>query len=122
MTERYTLRYVCSRVGISSRTLRRYVSEGLVSPCEPECGRASLFDRNALERLEIIRRLREDLGVNLAGIDIILRLLERIDDLESERRNETAGRADEAERAAGDEASPRVIGREIFHVEVTEEA
>jgi len=79
----YSLKYVCKYIGLSPKTVRKYVSEGLVEVCS-QSSNEILFDEKALERLQKIRRLREDLGINLAGIDVILRLLKRIEDLQEE--------------------------------------
>jgi MerR family transcriptional regulator/heat shock protein HspR len=79
----FTLKCVCQRLDISPKTVRSYVEEGLVVSFRDSVGRLA-FDHNALETLEKIVRLRNDLGVNLAGIDIILRLCERVENLQEE--------------------------------------
>ncbi len=78
----YEMKVICEKVGLSPKTLRVWIEEGLVAPQRE--GRRYLFDENDLKRLLLIRRLRDDLGVNLAGIDIILQLLDRIATLEEE--------------------------------------
>ena len=60
--------------------VRRYVRAGLVRPARIE-GRAELFGDAELARLRKIRRLREDLGLNTAGVEIVLRLLDEIQTL-----------------------------------------
>lgn len=82
----FTLGYVCRELGVSPKTVKNYMAEGLVEPLDFLSGQP-VFDKTAFERLEKIMRLRRDLGINIAGIDIILRLLERI-----ERLNEEIGR------------------------------
>ncbi len=77
----FSLSYVCERFDISPRTLRRYIEEGLVEVDSDPSGRL-LFDDTALDTLSKILRLKRDLGVNLAGIDIILRLCRRIEQLQ----------------------------------------
>ncbi len=78
----YEMKVVCEKVGLSPKTLRVWIEEGLLEPQRQ--GRRYLFDENDLQRLLLIRRLRDELGVNLAGIDIILQLLDRIRDLQEE--------------------------------------
>ncbi|NPA49291.1 MAG: MerR family transcriptional regulator [Thermodesulfobacteria bacterium] len=78
----YEMKVICEKVGLSPKTIRVWIEEGLVNPQKE--GRRWLFDEEDLRRLFLIRRLRDDLGVNLAGIDIILQLLDRISALEEE--------------------------------------
>ncbi len=78
----YEMKVVCEKVGISPKTIRCWIEEGLLSPQRE--GKRYVFNEDDLKRLLLIRRLRDDLGVNLAGIDIILQLLDRISALEEE--------------------------------------
>lgn len=57
--------------------VRRYVRAGLVRPARIE-GRVTLFGDAELARLRRIRRLRDDLGLNTAGMEVVLRLLDEI--------------------------------------------
>jgi MerR family transcriptional regulator/heat shock protein HspR len=81
---RYTMKYVCERLDISPRTVRNYVSEGLVETVEEGLEGQVAFDREGLDRICKIVRLRRDLGINLAGIDVIIRLCEHIEKLQHE--------------------------------------
>ncbi len=78
----YTISVVAREVGLSPVTLRRYASRGLISTYCLESG-VGLLSEDQVERLKKIQRLRRDLGVNLAGVEVILRLLDRIERLES---------------------------------------
>ncbi len=78
----YEMKVICEKVGLSPKTLRGWIEEGLLEPQRE--GRRYLFDENDLRKLLLIRRLRDDLGVNLAGIDIILQLLDRLQELQEE--------------------------------------
>ncbi len=69
---------VARELHISVRTLRRYEAFGLVQPVQ--AGGQWLYRAEDLARLRKIRRLTEDLGVNLAGVEIILHLLERLEE------------------------------------------
>jgi len=70
-------------VGVHEQTLRYYERAGLVEPARSK-GRIRLYSLHDLERVRQIRRLTEDLGVNLAGVDVIIRLTDRIRTLELE--------------------------------------
>lgn len=70
-------------VGVHPQTLRTYERLGLVKPYRTERGQR-LYSEADLERVRQIRRLTDELGVNLAGVEIILNLLERIEKLQAE--------------------------------------
>src|SRR4030088_558767 len=63
--------------GVSAARVRHMVRQGLISPPRVEDGRP-LFGEGELARLRKIRRLTTDLGVNLAGVEIILRLTDEL--------------------------------------------
>jgi MerR family transcriptional regulator/heat shock protein HspR len=65
------------------QTLRSYERIGLVVPSRSQ-GRIRLYSRRDIDRLRQIRRLMDDLGVNLAGVEVIMNLTSRIAELESE--------------------------------------
>ena len=69
--------------GTKVETVRYYERAGLVEPARSK-GRIRLYSLYDLERVRQIRRLTEDLGVNLAGVDVIMRLTDRIRTLELE--------------------------------------
>ncbi len=77
-------------IGIAARlckmhpqTLRMYERLGLVRPARRN-GRNRLYSENDLARLQQIHRLTQDLGVNLAGVEVILDLLERMERMKTE--------------------------------------
>ena len=70
-------------VGVHEQTLRYYERAGLLQPARSK-GRIRLYSLHDLERVRQIRRLTEDLGINLAGVEVIMRLTDRIRGLESE--------------------------------------
>lgn len=74
---------VAERFDIHPQTLRMYEREGLIQPPRSE-GNTRLYDDATLKRLETILALTRDMGVNLAGVDVVLRLYEQIDELERE--------------------------------------
>jgi MerR family transcriptional regulator/heat shock protein HspR len=63
--------------GLSVRRVRYLIRAGLVQPARHEAGKP-LFGETDLARLRRIRRMTSELGVNLAGIDIILRLTDEL--------------------------------------------
>lgn len=81
----YTIRIAAQMVGVHQQTLRTYEREGLLTPAR-SAGRQRLYSDDDIARLRVIRRLIDELGVNLAGADIILRLRLRITELEQENR------------------------------------
>lgn len=80
---RVMISVVAERYDIHPQTLRLYEREGLLNP-ERSSGNTRLYDEGALERLESILTLTRDMGVNLAGVEVILKLREEMDRMESE--------------------------------------
>jgi MerR family transcriptional regulator/heat shock protein HspR len=74
---------VADRYGIHPQTLRLYEREGLIKPTR-SAGNTRLYDEEAIRRLEIILALTRDLGVNLAGVEVILNMKERMDQMQGE--------------------------------------
>ncbi|HWM94423.1 MAG TPA: MerR family transcriptional regulator [Thermoanaerobaculia bacterium] len=74
---------VAERYAIHPQTLRLYEREGLIKPTR-SAGNTRLYDEEALRRLEIILTLTRELGVNLAGVEVILNMKERMDQMQGE--------------------------------------
>ena len=70
-------------LGVHAQTLRAYERQGLIVPSRTK-GRIRLYSVDDIRRAQQVRRLIEDLGVNLAGVEVILRLTERIRALEAQ--------------------------------------
>lgn len=79
----YLISVVAKVLSIHPQTLRQYEREGLVEPSRTE-GRMRLYSQKDMDKIKMILRLTRDLGVNLAGVDIVLQFKEQIDELESE--------------------------------------
>jgi MerR family transcriptional regulator/heat shock protein HspR len=77
---------ISERFGIHPQTLRMYEREGLLRPARTE-GNTRLYDADTIERLEIILTLTRDLGVNLAGVEVILHMKERMEKMQGEVHN-----------------------------------
>ncbi len=74
---------VAEQYGIHPQTLRLYERQGLITPAR-SAGNTRLYDELAIQRLETILTLTRDLGVNLAGVEVILKLREEMDRLQVE--------------------------------------
>lgn len=72
---------IARRYAIHPQTLRMYEREGLLQPDRTE-GNTRLYGSETIERLEIILTLTRDLGVNLAGVEVILNMKERLESLQ----------------------------------------
>ena len=74
---------VAEQYSIHPQTLRLYEREGLLKPSRSE-GNTRLYTDDDLERLEIILHLTRDLGVNLAGVEIILNMREKMAQMQAQ--------------------------------------
>ena len=74
---------IAERYNIHPQTLRLYEREGLLKPSRTE-GNTRLYSEEDLEQLETILTLTRDLGVNLAGVEIILNLRRKIEQMQGE--------------------------------------
>ncbi|MGA8030572.1 MAG: helix-turn-helix transcriptional regulator [Bryobacteraceae bacterium] len=79
----YMISAVAEQYAIHPQTLRLYEREGLLAPSRSE-GNTRLYTDEDLERLEIILKLTRELGVNLAGVEIILNMREKMEAMQRE--------------------------------------
>jgi len=79
----YHISSVSKIYNIHPQTLRLYEREGLLKPSRSE-GNTRLFSEQDLERLELILNLIRDLGVNLAGVEVILNMREKMEQIDTE--------------------------------------
>src|SRR2546423_10378770 len=77
----YVISVVADRYQVHPQTLRLYEREGLLKPSRTE-GNTRLYTESDLERLELILNLTRDLGVNLAGVEIVLNMRERMSEMQ----------------------------------------
>jgi MerR family transcriptional regulator/heat shock protein HspR len=77
----YMISAVAEQFEIHPQTLRLYEREGLLKPSRSE-GNTRLYTDEDLERLEVILKLTRDLGVNLAGVEIILNMREKMSEMQ----------------------------------------
>ncbi len=94
---------VAERYAIHPQTLRLYEREGLIKPVRSS-GNTRLYDEESIHRLEIILTLTRDLGVNLAGVEVILNMKERMGHKQGEvdRLLDYVRREGESRRKAAD--------------------
>ena len=78
----YVISIAAARVNMHPQTLRLYERVGLVKPARRGSNR--LYSDEDIERLRQIQRFTQEMGVNLAGVEIILSLLEQINELQQE--------------------------------------
>ncbi len=87
---------------IHPQTLRLYEREGLLKPSRSD-GNTRLYTDEDLERLEFILNLARDLGVNIAGIAIVLQMRERMEEMNRQMQ----GFVPRPRREAGGESKPQ---------------
>lgn len=79
----YTISVVAKIYDVHPQTLRLYEREGLMKPSRSQ-GNTRLFTDEDLERLEVILSLTRDMGVNLAGVEIILNMRHKMTAMQTE--------------------------------------
>ena len=79
---RYAISVVAARCGVRKGTLRRYEEWGLLEPVR--AGRRRLYSESDIEHVQRIRRLVDDLGINLAGAAAVMHLREQVIALQRE--------------------------------------
>ena len=75
--------WVAERYSVHPQTLRLWEREGLLQPARSK-GNTRMYDDDACDRLETVLSLTRDLGVNLAGVEIILNLKQQLAKLQAE--------------------------------------
>jgi len=121
----YHISNVARTYNIHPQTLRLYEREGLLKPSRSE-GNTRLYSEDDLEQLELILNLTRDLGVNLAGVEVILNMRNKIEQIETEvnefleyiRKEYFEGREDEFELRR--KALVRISPAKIIKIETLE--
>jgi len=80
---RYVISVAARMIGIEAHTLRYYERLGLVQP-ERSSGNIRLYSEEDIERLRYIKALMSDCGVNLAGVEVALRLMQRMKEMQQQ--------------------------------------
>src|SRR3989454_10742342 len=79
----YTISAVAEQFELHPQTWRLYEREGLLKPSRSE-GNTRLYTEEDIERLELILNLTRDLGVNLAGVEVVLNMRRRLEEMQRE--------------------------------------
>ncbi len=79
----FTISVAARILGVHAQTLRYYERVGLIEPSRSR-GNNRLYSSRDIERLRQIKTLMDDLGVNLAGVEVILRMREQMAEMEME--------------------------------------
>jgi len=127
MTDRsrplYMIGVVAEMVKIHPQTLRMYEKKGLIRPGRTE-GKTRMYSPEDVEEISRVTRLARDLGVNLAGIEIILKMRRRmldmqarIEELTNHVRSDMADSRDEAQRGKS-EALVRAASSQLSPVDL----
>src|SRR5688500_4188081 len=94
----YMISAVAEQYQIHPQTLRLYEREGLLRPSRSD-GNTRLYTDEDLERLEVILKLTRELGVNLAGVEIILNMREKMEEMQRQMSEFVAAMNSELERS-----------------------
>ncbi len=79
----YLISIVAKILEIHPQTLRQYERENLICPSRSN-GRIRLYSQRDIDKIKLILRLTRELGVNLAGVDVVLRLKNQMEVMEKE--------------------------------------
>ncbi len=79
----YLISIVAKILDIHPQTLRQYERENLICPSRSD-GRIRLYSQRDIDKIKLILRLTRELGVNLAGVDVVLRLKNKMEAMEKE--------------------------------------
>ncbi|EDP2677386.1 heat shock transcriptional regulator HspR [Campylobacter jejuni] len=78
----YLISVVAKVLSIHPQTLRQYEREGLIEPSRTN-GKIRLYSQRDIDRIKLILRLTRDMGINLAGVDVILKLKNQLHEFEN---------------------------------------
>ena len=119
----YMIGVVGEMLKLHPQTLRTYEKKGLIRPSRTE-GKTRMYSAEDVEEIARLVRLTRDLGVNLAGVEIILKMRHRMLDMQAQMeqllgyvRDDVAQKPDSASRGTG-EALVRAASRQLSPVEM----
>ena len=98
---RYVISIAARILGVHAQTLRYYEKVGLVEPSRSP-GNIRLYSARDVEKLKRIKGLLDDLGVNLAGVEVIIGMMEKMTQMEMEIQRLTAEVQQLRDRSRGD--------------------
>jgi MerR family transcriptional regulator/heat shock protein HspR len=108
----FMISVVSEQYEIHPQTLRLYEREGLLKPSRTE-GNTRLYTEKDLERLEVILSLTRDLGVNLAGVEIILNMREKMEAMQLQMQEFISCLSQQMSQAQTPPPSPDDSGRAL---------
>ena len=79
---RYVISVAAGMLGVKTHNLRYYERIGIVQPCRSR-GNIRLYSEEDIARLRRVKTLMDDMGVNLAGVEVILRMMQRMTSLQA---------------------------------------
>jgi len=79
----YLISVVANILDIHPQTLRQYEKEGLIQPSRTQ-GRMRLYSQRDIDKIKFVLQLTRQMGINLAGVDVILKLKEQMDAMNNE--------------------------------------
>ena len=110
----YMISVVANNYGIHPQTLRLYEREGLLKPSRTD-GNTRLFSEEDLRQLEVILNLTRDLGVNLAGVEIVLNMRRKMEQMQADL-NEFLGQVREELRRGTEEGLSEKLEQALVKV------
>lgn len=108
---RYTIGVVAEMTGLHQQTLRTYEEEGLITPHRSK-GNTRYYSERDIKRIRSILNLTRDLGVNMVGVEIILRMRDEIERLKSQLALLAKRFESEMRSELGEESAEKVADRE----------
>ncbi len=115
----YTIGMVARMYNIHPQTLRLYEREGLIKP-QRTAGNNRLYTDEDLERLEFILTLTRELGVNLAGVEIILRMKEQLEEMQQQMEQLLEFIEQQLQHLPREERSVVPVPKKVSIVKITE--
>ena len=79
----YLISVVANILDIHPQTLRQYEKEGLITPSRTQ-GRMRLYSQRDIDKIKFVLQLTRKMGINLAGVDVVLKLKEQMDAMNNE--------------------------------------
>ena len=80
---RYVISVAAKILGTQTHTLRYYERIGIIEPCRSQ-GNIRLYSERDIVLLRRVKTLADDMGINLAGVEVILRMMQRMNELQNE--------------------------------------
>ena len=112
MIGKYSIGIVAELLALHPQTIRKYERLGFLCPVRSK-GNTRLYSDGDLERLKLVMRLTQDMGINHAGVEMIIQMQEEISRLEG-----TLDRLNERVRVL---ISPEALEHHAFHIKIDKE-